>query len=577
MNLDIKIIVIIMVVIILLIITTVFGVLSYKKKQRLSKLDFLQNRIDTLKALPVQYLLNKVSLMPKSDETNLEFEKWVKIYKILSTEKGDVIKKELNTIEGLVYGRKFKDSSKHLVDLEKDINDYENQYNQLLNELTQATQIDVKNREELTNQKELFRNYKKMYKTNFDSYTPFNSAIERYFISIQDAFANIDLLLNESQVDKAKIKAANLDGELLMVKDILNNLPVILDELRKEIPTYYKNVEQRYNDVLNKKFHINHLNIPSRLKQLNNDIINALSKNHEVLLNDLHTIIKDSNLELNLISKELDEEIRCHEQLELGIQDLVGLCIDADKLCKSVNVELQKVNLKYYLFPNEEDNLNMETNLLFDCIMQKNDIVSQYQGNKFIASDLNKQTLKLIPRIKGLIMAFSAYEKHLDDLQADEKRLLDEHVNMLYIIKDCEARLRIMNLPILSQAYYQSIEECKEGVDQVDAYLKEHPLDIIKTKSLSSEVNENVYRLYDNSRNLLKTAQMAENTITFVNRYRSSYPEIETILTRSEIFFSNGEYTKSLSSAIEAVEFLYPEVKKELFDYRSLQLKQAPM
>jgi septation ring formation regulator EzrA len=566
-----------MVVIILLIITTVFGVLSYKKKQRLSKLDFLQNRIDTLKALPVQYLLNKVSLMPKSDETNLEFEKWVKIYKILSTEKGDVIKKELNTIEGLVYGRKFKDSSKHLVDLEKDINDYENQYNQLLNELTQATQIDVKNREELTNQKELFRNYKKMYKTNFDSYTPFNSAIERYFISIQDAFANIDLLLNESQVDKAKIKAANLDGELLMVKDILNNLPVILDELRKEIPTYYKNVEQRYNDVLNKKFHINHLNIPSRLKQLNNDIINALSKNHEVLLNDLHTIIKDSNLELNLISKELDEEIRCHEQLELGIQDLVGLCIDADKLCKSVNVELQKVNLKYYLFPNEEDNLNMETNLLFDCIMQKNDIVSQYQGNKFIASDLNKQTLKLIPRIKGLIMAFSAYEKHLDDLQADEKRLLDEHVNMLYIIKDCEARLRIMNLPILSQAYYQSIEECKEGVDQVDAYLKEHPLDIIKTKSLSSEVNENVYRLYDNSRNLLKTAQMAENTITFVNRYRSSYPEIETILTRSEIFFSNGEYTKSLSSAIEAVEFLYPEVKKELFDYRSLQLKQAPM
>ena len=29
------------------------------------------------------------------------------------------------------------------------------------------TQVDVKNREEITNQKELFRNYKKMYKSNF--------------------------------------------------------------------------------------------------------------------------------------------------------------------------------------------------------------------------------------------------------------------------------------------------------------------------------------------------------------------------------------------------------------------------
>ncbi|MDR1782127.1 MAG: septation ring formation regulator EzrA [Bacilli bacterium] len=575
MNLDFKIIIGIIVLILIIFVIALLATVSIKKKNRLTKLDNLQNRVDTLKALPVQYLLNKVNLMPKSDDVKEKFEGWVHTYHQLTKEDGEDIKKNISDIESLIYARKYKESNIKLNNLTNKIVAYESKYNNLLDELTVATQIDVKNREELTNQKELFRNYKKMYTTNTESYAPFNDAVERYFDNIKDSFANIDVLLNESQVDKAKLKAASLEGELLKIKDILNNLPILLEELRIELPKIFEEVEQRYKEVLAKKYHISHLDIPNRLKEVNSVINNALTKNNEVILDNIHDSIKDANSELNKIEKELDEEVRANEKLELSLKELSEKCADADKICKEANSEFQKVNLKYYILDNEEANLNMETNLLLNCIMRKNNIIAKFENDRFIASELNNQISVLLPRVDGLKIALNAYLNHLEELQIDEKRLLDQHDNMVYIIKDCEARLRLMNLPILSQAYYNSIEQCKDGVGQVDELLKATPLDINKTKIVCSEATDNVYKLYDNSRNLLKTAQMAENTITFANRYRSSYPEIETMLSRSEVFFGNGEYTKALSTAIEAVEFLHPEVKQELLEYRSKELKSS--
>ena len=51
---------------------------------------------------------------------------------------------------------------------------------------------------------------------------------------------------------------------------------------------------------------------------------------------------------------------------------------------------------------------------------------------------------------------------------------------------------------------------------------------------------------------------MVENTIVFGNRYRSTYPDIDSELTRSELCFRNGEYTQALTIAIAIIEKIHP-------------------
>lgn len=540
-------------------------------------LDQLENRNSTLKALPVNYLLNKVALMPKTEDVENKYQDWVIQYEKISSEDANEIKEGLNKVETLIYGKKYQKAQELLKSLEIKVSQHEQDYEQLLSELTLATQVDVKNREEITNQKELFRNYRKMFQANFDNYHPYNQAIEKNFKSIQDSFTNIDVLLNQSQVDKARSKAASLEGELLKMKDVLNNLPAILDDLTKDLPVKYQEVEDRYQEVMKKKYNLDSLNVVPRLKDINNQIIKVLSNNNDIFLKDLQDTSHFAHQELDDLMDEINEEVRANEELDKVVTDINEESLLADKRCKLANSEFDEVKDSYILFDNEKTNLEMQTKLLSQFMAEKNEIIAAKMANNFTASVLEKKARNLLPKFKTLIIAFDAYLVRLDNLRTDEKRLYDEYYNMLYLIKDCESRLNSVDLPLLSHSYYDTINESKSKLDEILDLLQSKPLNIDLINYKVADACEIVYKLYDNSKNLLKTAQMAENTIIFGNRFRSQKPEINSMLSRAEIFFNNGEYTKSLSTAIEAIETIYPSIRSELLKYKTNQLAKSPI
>ena len=67
-----------------------------------------------------------------------------------------------------------------------------------------------------------------------------------------------------------------------------------------------------------------------------------------------------------------------------------------------------------------------------------------------------------------------------------------------------------------------------------------------------------IYKLYDNVHNLIITAEMVEEAIVFGNRFRSTYMEVNTELTKAEVLFRNGEYTKALATAVDIIEKIEP-------------------
>ena len=66
------------------------------------------------------------------------------------------------------------------------------------------------------------------------------------------------------------------------------------------------------------------------------------------------------------------------------------------------------------------------------------------------------------------------------------------------------------------------------------------------------------HKLYENIHNLIVTADMVEEAIVFGNRFRSSFLEVNTELTKAEVLFRNGEYTKALTIAVDIIEKIKP-------------------
>lgn len=562
---------------ILFVFAMVLGVNGFKRKRRLDILDQYHNRNSTLKALPVQYLLNKVALMPKNQELTLQYENWDKIYNKLANEESPSIKEALNTVEQVIYARQFSKASHDLREIETALNRHEAEYENLLKDLTNATQVDFKNREEIVSQKEMYRNFNKMFQSNFDSYKPFSNAIEKYLKNIETSFATIDDLLNDSKVEQARNLGATLEGDVLKMKDILNTLPELIVALSKDLPKELKDVENLYNNVVKKKYTIAHLNIPGRLQKVNKMIVNSLQRNNEVFLRDLIETRDEAKTVLKLAYEDLKVEELANDQLEHGLKEMINDFIELDARRNYANKELDDVKQRYILSENEIANMQMQNELVDEFMKEKMAVVAMHENNSKPASLIQKRIDELLPKARSINAAIDAYTKRMEEIRSDEKRIRDEYDNMSYIIKDCEASLREMRLPMLSSAYNETIQIAKASLQQVVDELEHKPLDVEGLLQVISDTRESVYKLYDNSRNLLKTAQMAENTIIFANRYRLRRPEINKMLARAEAFFNSGEYTKSLSTAIEAAELIYPSIRKELLQYKTNQLKSTPI
>ena len=90
-------------------------------------------------------------------------------------------------------------------------------------------------------------------------------------------------------------------------------------------------------------------------------------------------------------------------------------------------------------------------------------------------------------------------------------------------------------------------------------------IDITKLNSFLDEAIDFIYTFYNNVNNIVGMAIMVENAIVFGNKYRSTYPEIDTELSKAEFSYLNGEYTKALTIAITCMENIIPNIKDDSY------------
>ncbi|MDY4809593.1 MAG: septation ring formation regulator EzrA, partial [Bulleidia sp.] len=101
-------------------------------------------------------------------------------------------------------------------------------------------------------------------------------------------------------------------------------------------------------------------------------------------------------------------------------------------------------------------------------------------------------------------------------------------------------------------------DQADHYIEQLTGLLEQTPINIQVVSSILQEALDFIYKLYNNVNNVVGTVVMVENTIVFGNRYRSTYADIDSELTRSELCFRNGEYTQALTTAIATIEKIHP-------------------
>ena len=242
-----------------------------------------------------------------------------------------------------------------------------------------------------------------------------------------------------------------------------------------------------------------------------------------------------------------------------------------NNLLEEIFTQLEDIKKVYNLSPKDIELLNEVYASLKELNNDYQVLISHTGNNTFPYSKLTKE-------MENLVLRLSTIEDHLDNsldaigsMKEDEVRARQQLDEIRFILKDSKSKLRDYNLPVIPKLYYIELNEASAAIKEIVKELNKKPITISVLNTRVDTARDLVLKLYNTTKEMLKTAMFAEMAIVYGNRYRSNIEELDKNLTYSEILFYKGEYQKSLELTINALNRVEPGIYDKLLNLYSTE------
>lgn len=555
----------IVLIVIVLFITYRLLKLKHYRKQIID----LENRINAIKSLPLQYRLGRVKGIAKNmPELQDKYELYEEQFSKLSDTLNDEITPLINEVDEALYYRKLHGVQKKMSKLENDVMHYETDSKQLLKDIEVITEIENIQRLEIIKVKEKYR------ETN-DHYSQIRFKVEDYVPKLQDVFHGIDQqfvqledYMNNQQFEEAKQYTEKVSKDIDDLEANLRDLPTYISVTRQYLPKRLNELKTIMDEMMQKDFAVERMKATLRIDKIENDLnetaqaikdlnLENVGQNIEVMTEDMNLLYADFEKEQNAYALYEEKRDACYKYvntIDSGLSKTRDVIKDLEKNYILSDYEIT-IEDDYKEFQKVLDDLNDVTEIIESKDFSYQDMIENFERITINSKPFNDSLIK--------------HNELAESLKIQEKRALDELDNINIVLLEIKSEIRNKHLPMISESYQDYIDDSYQKADAILNFIRQRPIDL---KSLSMQVDaarDVIYKLYDNVHNLIVTAEMVEDAIIFGNRYRSSFLEVNTELTKAELLYRNGEYTKALSTAVDIIEKIKPDSYEMLVNKKS--------
>ncbi len=549
-----------------IIIAAVLNYISKKEQKKYeSEINALERDKNLIISASILSELNKVEPLINHSDSKEIYNEWQRRFKEIKDIEVPKITDELIEIEELFHSKKYKELKHKIAEAELDICYVKTKSNFLLEEIKGITLSEERNRETITKLKSSYREILTKYKTNTGDFELIKTPIELQF-------ENVDKLFSAFEVSMEKNAYQEVGKIVKAIDDIIGNLKIVIEEApsiilmgQKLIPNKIKNILKIKEKMEREGFNLDYLNLDYNITEANKkmtDIIERLNVlNLEDSIFELKTILDffestDNDFEKEKISKKIFEEYAR------------TILVKVTKLNKINNDLYKKLDdIKYSYDLTSEDVLVIEEiHESLKQIREKYDEIIEVHRSKV------SNFLKLSKEMENLNVRLAYTEEKLDhalrtigSLKEDELRAREQLDEIKEILTKSKNHMKSFKLPLIPESYYVELSEATEAINEIINELERTPISIKVLNTRVDTARDLVLKVYNTSKETIKTAKMAETAIVYGNRYRTN-KEVDEGLTKAEISFYKGNFKTSLEKAINAINIIEPGIHKRLME-----------
>ena len=550
----------------LAIIVLYFIIRKMKVKKRRKIVATLENRVSAVKSMPISYRLGRVqNIVKNSPDLQESYDLYQQRYDALVKMQDEEIAILLNEVDEKLYAGKLWRTKKKIRQLEELIKNYEKEANDLLTEIEKVTEIENIQRVQIIRVKERYRATQETLAQASYKLEAALPSINAYMDGINEDFVNLEDKMNHQLYEEAKAACEAIDEKIDFLNNNIRDLPTYISLALNYIPSEIEKIQNRMLDLRSRNFSLTRMDLENRVSFMQEALENANEHIQALDLANVGEALNEITDEINVINDEFETEEIAQTEFNEIYEAIYKDTRDLVTSYQGAKEELAKLEKRYVLGENVLSIVD-DANKVEEILTRVTELKEQVKSKEF-----SYQTI--VEELKSLAIQSDQFEIRLRDfyttseeMKLQEQRALDELENINIVLLEIKSQIKNKQLPTINESYKDYIADSYKKASEIQFLCKSRPIVLENLSTQVDTARDIIYKLYENIHNLIVTADMVEEAIVYGNRYRSSFLEVNTELTKAEVLFKNGEYTKALTIAVDIIEKIKPGSYEKLIN-----------
>lgn len=531
----------------------------------------LQNQINGIKTLPLQYRLGRVQSIAKNmPEVAEEYEQFTKDFeKITEFQKNElgVLVNEVD--ESLFYGKTHGIKKKFAL-IREMTQRYDHDAKDLLTRIEKVTEIENIQRVEIIRVKGKYREVGNEYekiRVKVEEFVP--HALEM-LKELDDDFVKLEALMNNQMFADAKNFTEEIENRIDSLQENLKDLPSYVYVVSDLLPSKIDKVDELITSLEGDEYALEEMNIAARRQEVGKQMEESIAhvKNVDIkgaaeVLEPLTGLIEELVIDLG---KELDSYKQFKEKWRESYNELQRLTDVYQKAMK----EYRRL-ITEFVIDEEEVVISKKYEEFKQIQKDANDLIEQMESGHFAYANMLEHVENLYDRMMQHDTYLEEFEKQKEDIETKNQKTEELLENINIVLLEIKSEIKNEHLPLVNDSYRDYIADSYNKVEEIKRFKAHKPVVLNELCAKVEGARDVIYKLYDNVHNMIVTAGMVEDAIVYANRYRSMFLEVNTELTKAEVLFRNGEYRNALQVAVDILERLEPGKYEELIKRKEIK------
>ncbi len=531
----------------------------------------LQNQINGIKTLPLQYRLGRVQSIAKNmPEVAEEYEQFTKDFeKITEFQKNElgVLVNEVD--ESLFYGKTHGIKKKFAL-IREMTQRYDHDAKDLLARIEKVTEIENIQRVEIIRVKGKYREagneYEKI-RVKVEEFVP--HALEM-FKELDDDFVKLETLMNNQMFADAKNFTEEIENRIDSLQENLKDLPSYVYVVSDLLPSKIDKVDELITSLEGDEYALEEMNIAARRQEVDKQMEESIAhvKNVDIkgaaeVLEPLTGLIEELVIDLG---KELDSYKQFKEKWRESYNELQRLT----DVYQNTMKEYRRL-ITEFVIDEEEVVISKKYEEFKQIQKDANDLIEQMESGHFAYANMLEHVENLYDRMMQHDAYLEEFKKQKEDIDTKNQKTEELLENINIVLLEIKSEIKNEHLPLVNDSYRDYIADSYNKVEEIKRFKAHKPVVLNELCAKVEGARDVIYKLYDNVHNMIVTAGMVEDAIVYANRYRSMFLEVNTELTKAEVLFRNGEYRNALQVAVDILERLEPGKYEELIKRKEIK------